>query len=309
MVSYLFLGVIDMKYEKFTARDGKEINLAVWEEVAEPKGLVQIIHGMCEHVARYDEFAEYLNSKGYLVDGDDHRGHGLTDKDNLGIALDGDLFKDTLRDELDLTDYLINKYSLPVYVFGHSYGSFITQNYLMCSSDKIAGAILCGSALMSKPIASFGYRVARKKCKKQKNNEGTFFADVTFNSYDKKLKEGKNAWLSYNKQNVEAFNNDELCGFTCSYGFYRDFFKGLVGIAKGKWEISNKNLPILIIAGADDPVGGSGKLVKKLYKRYKKNGNKATLMLVSNGRHEILNEYNKAETFAFIHNFITNCDL
>lgn len=298
-----------MKNEIFTARDGKNINLAVWDKVNSPKGVVQIIHGMCEHIARYNEFAEYLNSKSYIVVGDDHRAHGLTDKERLGLSENGDLFKDTVNDELDITDYLIKRYNLPVYVFGHSYGSFLTQSYLMRSSDKIAGAILCGSALMNKPTVSFAYGVAKRKCRKHKNAEGTFFADVTFNSYDKKIKEGKNAWISYNKENVDAFNADELCGFTCSYGFYRDFFKGLVAIAKGKWEITNKNLPILLIAGADDPVGGSGKLVKKLYKRYKKNGNKANIILVSNGRHEILNEYNKNETFALIHNFITNCEI
>ena len=111
----------------FTARDGKKIFCSLWNNVTRPVGVVQIIHGMDEHVGRYDRFAKFLNKNGYIVFGDDHRAHGRTvaSIDKIGMPDgDPDLFASTADDEIAITRYLRRKYRLPVFLFGHSYGSF-----------------------------------------------------------------------------------------------------------------------------------------------------------------------------------------
>lgn len=295
-----------MNREIFLCADNKQINIAVWGNVSNPIGVVQIIHGMAEHIERYNDFALFLNERGYIVIGDDHRAHGLTDKDQLGIANDGDVFEKTVMDEVELTNYAIDKYSLPVYIFSHSYGSFLMQRYLTAYTCKAKSVVLCGSAMMKGIVLNSGYLIAKRLNKKRADEAGKVFAKLTFDSYDKKLNEGKNAWLSFNKQNVEKYNEDELCGFTCSNGFYYWFFNGLKKIVKSKWRVKDKTLPILILSGEEDAVGSNTKLVKKLYKKLKKNGATVYLSICYNCRHEVLNEFNKNEVYNSIYNYFKN---
>lgn len=280
-----------MKRIDFKAKDGKIIKLAVWDEVSSPTAAVQISHGMSEHIERYDDFAKFLNKNGYIVIGDDHRAHGLTDIKRLGHSEKGkNLFYDTVSDLGEITDYIKEKYNLPVYLFGHSYGSFLSQAYLLKYSDKLVGCVLCGSAFYGRLTAGFGRFVAGLACVSGRDKPGKFFANMTFGSYDKKIKNGENGWLSNNDESNEKFNNDKNCGFICSNGFYYYFFGGLKDIAKADLSVINKNLPIFIIYGDGDYVGGCGKLTEKLYKRYKKAGLIVEKKAYKNMRHEILNE-------------------
>lgn len=294
-----------MKTQSFTARDGKNISLRIWDDVSSPRGVVQIIHGMAEHIARYDDFARYLNEKGLIAAGDDHRAHGETDKDALGLAGEGDLFHKTMQDEKDITALLRAQYGLPVAVLGHSYGSFLTQRYLSLGADDIAGCVLMGSAAMEGFVVHMGAKIAAKKVKKGLiDAPGDFFAKQTFVKYDKKIKGGKNGWLSRDTEQVDKFNRDPLCGFTCSNGFYRWFFGGMQAIAADTGERIRKDLPLLIISGDNDGVGGYGKLVRKLYDRYVKFGLRPRLHLVPGGRHEILNETDKENTYKIVYEFL-----
>ena len=130
-----------MKLKSF---DETEIYVHEWRDVAAPKAVVQIVHGMAEHAGRYAAFAEFLNSHGYVVVADDHRGHGRTDPDTLGYA-DGDMFSDTVRDEAAVTDYYRAQYpGLPYFLFGFSYGSFLTQSYLSKYGKKLTAAVIAG---------------------------------------------------------------------------------------------------------------------------------------------------------------------
>lgn len=293
-----------MKRENFVTADGKTLSLAVWDEVENAKGVVQIAHGMAEHIARYDDFARFLNANGFIVVGDDHRAHGLTDKDRLGKSED-DLFEKTVNDEISITKMLKSRYGLPVVLFGHSYGSFLTQRYLQHGDNGLNGAVLCGSALMGGIAINFAHFLAKLKYKKHRDEEGKLFASLTFDSYDKKIKEGKGAWLNQDKAQVEKYAMDDLSGFTCSNGFYRWFFGGLKQIYKQKSSPLNKDFPLLIISGEKDMVGGCGKLVKKLEKRYIKQGLSPKTVLYAGARHEILNEINKEEVYKEILQFLS----
>lgn len=292
-----------MEREKFIASDGKALSLAVWDGVENARGVVQILHGMAEHIGRYDDFARYLNENGYIVVGDDHRAHGLTDEDALGIASE-DLFERTVLDEREITDSLKKRYGLPVVIFGHSYGSFLTQRYLQLGDNGIAAAVLCGSALMKGVAVRAGLLIAKAKYKKHRNEEGKIFAKLTFAGYDKKIGEGKSCWLNRDKAEVEKYKSDKLCGYTCSVGFYRWFFEGLKTIAGNK-TVLRSDFPLMIISGESDCVGGCGKLVRALAEGYEKQKLSPVLKLYEGARHEILNELNKAQVYDDIVEFLS----
>ncbi len=297
-----------MERKTFAAADGKQISYAVFDDVEQPKAVLQIVHGMVEHIGRYADFAAFMNAHGYIVAGDDHRAHGLTDKDAHGLAGEGDLFENTVSDLLMLTDILKETYSLPVIVLGHSYGSFLTQRYLTKNTDKIAGCILSGSALMPKGTAKFGRSVAKGKLKKHKDEPGKLFAKLTFESYDKKFKdEGINAWMTRDKKIVGQYNVDELCDFVCSNGFYYYMFNGLCAIAEDDNKNIRKDLPLLLIAGDRDGVGSNGKLVKKLYEKFKGLGLNPEMKLYAGARHEVLNETNREEVYNDVLSFTDSC--
>lgn len=285
---------------RFVSHDGKEVQLYAWEDVAHPKGVVKIAHGMAEHSARYDGFAQFLNAHGYIVVMNDHRGHGLTaEKDSLGYE-EGDMFGNNVNDQLAIIDYCRKKYSLPLYVMGHSYGSFVTQAVIEAHPDA-DGFVLCGSNYIKGLSFTACGVVARAMCR---NKGGRYPADLivklSFTSYEKRF-HGKNAWLNRDEKEVAKYNSDDNCGFTCSANFYRSFMAGISKLYKREFygEI-DKDKPLLIISGADDPVGNYGKGVKKLAKFYadRVGVKDVTMRLYDGARHEILNETNKEEVYA-----------
>lgn len=288
-----------MKLSRFTSHDGKELQLYVWDNVASPRGVVKIAHGMAEHSARYDDFANFLNQQGYVVVMNDHRGHGLTaPSDSLGYE-EGDMFGNNVKDQLALLDYCRDHWDVPLFMMGHSYGSFVTQAVIEERPD-VDGFILCGSNY----IKGFSYTacgvVARGMCR---NKGGRYpaelIAKLSFGSYEKKFP-GQNAWLNRDSQEVAAYNQDPMCGFVCSANFYRTFMAGISKLySKEKFGNINAETPILIISGSDDPVGNYGKGITKLAKFYtdRVGVKDVTLRLYQDARHEILNEIDKQNVY------------
>ncbi|MDE5618706.1 MAG: lysophospholipase, partial [Clostridia bacterium] len=149
-----------MKEMEFNGYKDYKLNVAVWDEVDNPKAVVQIMHGMVEHIARYDDFAKFLNANRYIVIGDDHRGHGKTAKRKLGVVPAGDCFRDTVEDAIAIGKYAIDTYKKPLLLFGHSYGSFLSQNYIQKAGDQLKAVVLCGSACKNTPDVKAGKLVA-----------------------------------------------------------------------------------------------------------------------------------------------------
>ncbi len=300
-----------MKEFKLKSFDGTEIFCYAWDEVKKPIAVVQIAHGMGEHCARYDHFASFLNSNGYIVVADDHRAHGKTcGYDNRGIA-DGDCFNDTISDMINLTKYAKDKYKLPVLLLGHSYGSFLSQGYIQKNAANIAGVVLSGSAYMNIPLTKVGKIIAIVQAYLFGNDKpAKLIAKMSFEAYDKPFaaEKQKFAWLSRDADVSKKYIADPFCGahFAMSLGFQVSFFKGLGKLytPKGLAAIP-KELPILIVSGDKDPVGGDGKLVTRLYEEYKALGlSKAEFKLYADARHEILNETNKDEVYGDVLSFI-----
>lgn len=291
-----------MLTQLFTSYDGKKLSCSVWDNVDKPLGIVQIVHGMAEHSKRYDDFATYLNKHGYIVFADDHRAHGLT-MASQGYD-DGDIFNETVRDEIEITKYLKNYYHLPVLIFGHSYGSLITQAYIQRNALNVVGAVLCGSANMDNALIKSGAVIANLKYKfnKDKAKPSKSMDKLSFGNYNKPFKdEGTDfAWLSRDKQQVQKYIDDELCGFVMSVAFFKYMVNGVKNLYKQE-NLAKipKSLPIRLMSGSADPVGGKdSKDIKKLHKMYVDLGiEKVNFDLYDGARHEILNELNKDEVY------------
>ena len=295
-----------MKTEKFTSFDNTILQCYLWNDVKNPKGVVQISHGMAEHARRYDAFAKFLNANGYVVFADDHRAHGMTStkqsKKGIYGYHKGDIYNDTVRDEIAITAHLKERFGVPVVYLGHSYGSMLGQRYIEMKNES-CGAILCGSANMKGALLGVGCAVANVQYKLLGGEKaGKLLNALSFGSYNAKFKSDKTdyAWLSRDKEQVKKYILDEQCGGVMSIAFFKSFFNGL----KDSYKKENlagidKNKPIAIFSGALDPVGGAGKLVDKLYKQYVDLGVKdVSLKLYADARHEILNEVNNEEVYA-----------
>lgn len=299
-----------MTTEFVKMQGGKDVFVTYWDNVENPKAAIVIVHGMCEYIARYDDFCRFLGSHGYNVIGMDNRGFGMTDKDRRGKGEDG-MFEDTVDDIKQEVDMARERWGVQrVYVIGHSYGSILTQRFIEKYHAYVSGAALIGSTLQSGIMLSLGRKIARRGAKKDPDGKGKFFAKMTFGSYDKKIKDGLNGWLNRDKAAVEKYNADEQCAGVgiCSNMFYREMLDGCARINKDRHMVPS-GFRLMIASGTADGVGGYGKLIDKLVKAYKKSSGLIPRVKMYNGaRHEILNEINKDEVYADILRFLSDCE-
>lgn len=267
------------------------------------KGVVQIVHGMCEYKERYEDFIDYLTQNGYIVFAHDHRGHGgsVTANENLGYF--GDKKGEAIVDDAALvTDEIRRLYpGLSVTLFGHSMGSLVVRAYIQKYEEKIDKLIVCGSPSKNS-LAGFGLMlngvISAFRGKKYRSR---LMANASTGGGDDKFPgEGKNAWLTRDKTVVEKYNADEKCNFV----FSCNGFSNLLHLVKNaykkkKYPAKHSDLPIFFMAGADDPVIGSEKkwLAAQQFLRdvgYKNVTGKSYPKM----RHEILNELGKEEVYA-----------
>ena len=287
-----------MRRYEFESFDGKKISVSEWAEVDDPKGVVQISHGMAEHSGRYDIFARYLNSQGYIAFADDHRAHGRTDEKTLGYCA-GDIYNDTLKDMRLLAGSYEKKYGLPMYIFGHSYGSFLVQRYIEICGDKFRAAVVGGSNYMNTFITKFGRIVAGLG---KEDKSAFFLKKASFDVYDKKF--GGESFISSMPSEAERYFADEYCAFICSNNFYKRFFAGVLKAYK-KENLAKipKDLPILLISGKSHPVGEMGKGVLRLERLYKDLGLSVKTVLYDGVRHEFLNDTSRQAAYKEISDF------
>ncbi|MDD3831540.1 MAG: alpha/beta hydrolase [Clostridia bacterium] len=289
----------------FTTSSGKQLALYVWDKVEQPRMVLQLVHGMCEHSARYDDFARYLNNNGIIVVMVDQRGHGLsTTPDSYGYE-EGDMWTNNVNDQLELTDWA-GKYNLPIVVMGHSYGSFLTQRLISLSKTPIA-FILSGSNYMKSPLFTLGAIIAKMACNKDPKAPGITMANLSFKAYEKQIP-GTNNWLSRNEEVVARYNDDPACGYVASNNFYSTFMQGIKLLYTREAQASvDKDKPIYIFSGSCDPVGDNGVGPTKLLDYYKRIGcENVTLKIYQECRHEMLNEINNTQVYADVLSFLNN---
>lgn len=267
------------------------------------KGVVQIVHGMCEYKERYEGFIDYLTQNGYIVFAHDHRGHGgsVTANENLGYF--GDKKGEAIVDDAALvTDEIRRLYpGLSVTLFGHSMGSLVVRAYIQKYEEKIDKLIVCGSPSKNS-LAGFGLMlngvISAFRGKKYRSR---LMANASTGGGDDKFPgEGKNAWLTRDKTVVEKYNADEKCNFV----FSCNGFSNLLHLVKNaykkkKYPVKHSDLPIFFMAGADDPVIGSEKKWLEAQQFLRDVGYKnVTGKLYPKMRHEILNELGKEQVYA-----------
>ena len=280
-----------------------------WED-EKPEGVVVIATGMEEVSYRYDDFAKFLNKNGYNVYCVDHYGQGesVVDESQLGIV-PRSFFSKCVR----VLDDVAKKYAIPdkpLIIFGHSMGSFMVQDYIQRYNKRPTKAIIMGTnGPNAKVLFAMGYPLARLVAKlRGENRQAKFLANMAVGAYAKSVKDRKTNcdWLSYNEENVNRYLEDPKCGHPSSNGFYRELLKGNHRLYRKKFLAKiNKDLPILVTAGKDDPVGAFGKGPAALVKLYQKLGIKnAELKIYENMRHEILNEKDNQKVYNDILEFI-----
>lgn len=288
-----------------------KVFLRIWDNVENPKGVVQIFHGMAEHSERYDDFAKHLNSKGFIVYADDHRGHGFSVKEGTVRGYIGeDGFNNIVEDEKEISNLIRkNHKGLPLYIFAHSFGSFIAQEYITRYSKEIDGVILSGSCKQDGIDIKLGKIVASiQKSLFKETSEGKLIDKLSFGAFNSKVKNRKTNcdWLSRDEKEVRKYLDDEMCAFISPINFYYNLFNGLSELYKEeKLKKIDKNLSILVLSGDEDPVGKYGKGVIRLHEQYIDLGIKNnSVKLYEGGRHELLNETNKHEVYDYVSNWL-----
>ena len=287
----------------FLDKEGKEIKCYKWIPRKKAIGIIQIVHGMTEYALRYDYFAERLCEQGYVVYAHDHRGHGetATSNEERGYIADNEGFDILVEDVKELTDIIKkdNK-DLPIIIFGHSMGSFVSQRYIELYGKEIQGLILSGTDGKPQLHTKLGIIISKIEILiRGRKAKSKLMDKLSFGNFNSKFKPNRTNydWLCSVDEEVDKYIASPMCGFICSTSFYYDLIRGLWKIHKEKNLNSiPKNLPILIFAGDKDPVGNFGKGIINLYECYKRLGiNNIKYKLYKSGRHEMLNEKNKDE--------------
>lgn len=293
-----------MKEFYYPSADGKnKIHAVISRPEGKARGVLQIIHGMSEYAERYEPFMEFMSGNGFVVCAEDHLGHGKTAPTaNLLGRFDDKRDINTVISDVRTLHGRIKweTEGLPYFMMGHSMGSFFCRNYIARYGGELSGAIIMGTGFTGGATLRTALALTRANALMFGwENRSKFIKSLAFGSYNKKFKEDGDefAWLSKDKDNVAKYNADELCGFDFTDNGYCVLFSAIKEACAGKTvKAVPRDLPVLLLSGADDPVGGYGKGVVKTYEKFKAAGVKnAVYKLYSGARHEILNDFCKAE--------------
>lgn len=274
-----------------------------WSPEGEPKAVVQILHGIAEFVERYDDFANFLTSQGFLVVAEDHMGHGQSiNGEGIQGYFHGGWFT-AIEDSMQLmTDTMAEYPDLPYILFGHSMGSFMARTILCKYPDcGLKAAVICGTGWQPAFALPALIKVVEGISKKDETKPNEMLQQMVFGSYNKKVEHPRTPfdWLTRDAKIVDEYIAHPLCGFTASAGLLREMLKGIYFIEqKQNLKNMNKKLPVFFIAGGDDPVGPYGKGVYTAAEEFKKAGMEdVSIRIYPMGRHEILNEINRQDVY------------
>ena len=289
----------------FESAGGGTCYARCWKPEGTPKAIVQIIHGISEHVQRYDHFAHYLNSLGYMVVAEDHMGHGKSICEEVPQGYFAGGWAAAVENCCRLMERTMEEHpGVPYILFGHSMGSFLARSVLIRKPDSgIAAAIICGSAWMPNLVIQGGRLMSGLLMKGDTAKEPSeMLQKVMFSGYDKRIEHPRTScdWLTRDEAIVDAYMADPLCGFAPTPTLAHAVMNGLLYIQNpANLKRMKKELPVYFIAGGEDPVGGYGAGVCKAVEMFIRSGMKHVSVKMYPGcRHELLNELNKDEVYA-----------
>ena len=264
-------------------------------ESGEVRAVLQIAHGMAEHLERYEKFIQALTDKGIAVYTNDHLGHGTSVDNEKDLGYFGDCgYNAMIEDCRQVMVTAKGEYpDAPYFFFGHSMGSFVARNFALRYGDELKGVIVCGTG-GSNPVLGLGIALAKLVQKiKGPRHRSKFIDGLAFGTYNVKFEQRtKFDWLTRDEDEVDKYIADPLCGYLFTVNGLLNLFLILQSVSEDDWyEAFNKDLPVYLIAGDMDPVGNYGKGVKEVGDKLKKEGVKdVTVSLYKDCRHEILNE-------------------
>ncbi|MBQ1241554.1 MAG: alpha/beta hydrolase [Lachnospiraceae bacterium] len=280
------------------------------------KAVLQITHGMVEHIERYREFCVWMAERGIVVIGHDHLGHGKTvsNREEFGYFGSKEGMTHVVKDIRRVTVYSKKKYpDQKLILLGHSMGSFLARKYLSVYKDGPDGFILMGTGAPPEALVSAGSLLAGSMRKlKGEMYRSPLLYKLSLGNYNAKFKPVKTPydWLTRDESLSKDFGEDESCQFIFTTAAYQDFFRLILNVAKEEMAgHARTDAPILIISGDNDPVGDNGKGVRKVYERLHKAGvDHLEMVLYEGARHEILHEINRQEVFEDLYEWIAeNC--
>lgn len=284
----------------FLSTDGEtQLHGMRWEpDGGSVRAVLQICHGVAEHIARYDAFARYLNGLGIAVVGHDHLGHGLSlPEGGTPVYFGAGNTWNTVVDDIYVLHQRIRLWypDVPLCIMGHSMGSFLTRTYLIRYPGTVKAAVIMGTGWQPKAVIAGGMAVAKAVgAVVGENGTSDLVTNLAFGAYNKLFAPNRTScdWLSADEDNVDAYMADPLCGADATVGLFRQMLSGI----RFNQKLSNlrqmdPRIPVLFVAGEKDPVGDCGNGVRRTYQEFRRAGvQDCTLKLYPGLRHEILNE-------------------
>lgn len=308
--------MVKLETKYFKSTDGiTRIHALIWypdeEKYQQPVGIIQISHGMVDHIERFFALAEYMAERGFVVVGNDHLGHGdsVVSQDKWGYFAKGDASRFVVSDLHKLTRIMKKRYpELPYFLIGHSMGSFMARRYAMEYGKELTGLVLLGTGNQPYLVVLAGLALnGIVGFLKGEQYRSEFVKKIMFGSYNKRIinRRTDNDWITSDDKLVDEYNRDAKCMFT----FTVNGNKGLLTTLKFIQQKKNiaripKKLPVILAAGLEDPVGNYGKDVKKLYHLYTHYLDDVKLKLYEGCRHELHNEKNKDEVLTDLYEWI-----
>lgn len=300
----------------FDSRDGRSRLHAVRYRPEGPEQVrcvLQVVHGMAEYVERYEEFAQFLVERGFVVTGEDHLGHGKSVGENgkFGYFCEQDPATVLVRDAHRLKKLTQERYpDVPYVIMGHSMGSFIVRNYICRYGTGIEAAVIMGTGMQPCAVLGMAKLLAGiQKLLGGSRHVSRLMDKMAFGGYGRKIREPRTSWdwLSRDEKRVERYIADPMCGFPFTVNGFGALFT-LVSRLYNKESLKAvpKDLPVFMVSGDADPVGDYGKGVRKAYDSLAAAGlEDISLKLYEGGRHELLNETNRAQVMQDVFEWIS----
>lgn len=288
-----------------SARDGCSIHALEWAPEGPPRGIVHLVHGISEHIGRYDETARFLAEHGFLVCGEDHLGHGRTVTDgSYGFFAPENGWTLAARDVRALRKLEGARHpNLPYFLLGHSMVSFLTRTYLILWPGTVSGAVLMGTGQEPAPLVALGKRISALECRRLgPRGVSPLVHTLSLGAYNRRFRPSRTPsdWLSRDPAEVDAFLADPLCQSRPTVSLFRDMMGGLQLIARrDQLARMDPSVPVCFLSGQEDPVGGMGRGVEQVVRMFQDAGCRdLSLHLYPGARHELFHEQNRREVWA-----------
>lgn len=297
----------------YLSADGRtQIHAVEWQPEGRPLAILQISHGVTEHILRYESVAEYFVKKGFIVVGNDHIGHGTSiakGAEPMFFGPEGS-WNWAVEDMNTCKEMIQERFpDVPCCLMGFSLGSFLTRTYLICYPGTVNAAVLLGTGQVPQfQIAMAKYIVKREADKVGEEHTSPLIKKLSFETYNKNFAPNRTEydWLCASKEALDDYITDPLRGENFSAGLFRELLSGMSYTGKLKHiKKMDMDIPILLASGDCDPVGECGKGVMRVYHRFQKAGVKRiSVKLYSGLRHDILHENGKEKIYQDIYKWL-----